>query len=82
MNVIIAGSTGMVGKLILESCVASEKIETVTTLVRKPSQTGNKIKEVVVKDFGDYSDQETLFEGMDIGFFCIGAYTGQVSDDL
>jgi len=82
MNVIIAGSTGMVGKLIMESCVPSEKIEAVTTLVRKPSQTGDKIKEVVVKDFGDYSDQENLFQGMDIGFFCIGAYTGQVSDDL
>jgi hypothetical protein len=37
MKVIIAGSTGMVGSLILDLCIESEKIDEMRTLVRKPT---------------------------------------------
>ena len=82
MNAIIAGSTGMIGKLILDHCIESEKIDSVTTLVRKATTESAKVNEVVIQNFEDYSNHENLFQNKDIGFFCIGAYTGQVPDDL
>lgn len=80
-KVVIAGASGMIGSLILEHCLTSEKIDQVTSLVRK--KTGNvpaKLNEVLVDDFSDYSSQKELFEHVDIAFFCIGVYTGQVPD--
>ena len=82
-NVIITGATGMVGSLVLEHCLNSVKITNVISLVRKSSgQKHQKLKEVVIKDFTDYSEHKELFENIDIAFFCIGVYTGQVSDEL
>ncbi|MFI1773320.1 NAD(P)H-binding protein [Thalassobellus citreus] len=84
MKVIIAGSTGMIGKLILEKCLQSNQISEITTLVRKPSpeNKNDKIKEIIVSNFEDFSGSPTVFQDIDIAFFCIGAYTGQVADDL
>ncbi|MEM9921979.1 MAG: NAD(P)H-binding protein [Bacteroidota bacterium] len=83
MKVIIAGSTGMVGGLILKNCIASDSIKEVIVLARKPGQKSadKKVKEVVITDFANYSDQSALFQNVDAAFFCIGVYTGQVPDD-
>ncbi len=84
MKVIIAGSTGMVGRLILEQCIASDKVTQIITLVRrKHSDTIHpKVNEVQIADFTNYSDHADLFQNVDAAFFCIGVYTGQVNDDL
>lgn len=80
-KVIIAGSTGMVGGLLLKDCLSSTDIEVVISLVRKKTNTNHpKLKEVVISDFNDYSTHNTLFEDVDAAFFCIGVYTGQVPD--
>jgi NAD dependent epimerase/dehydratase family enzyme len=57
MKVIIAGSTGMVGNLILDICLHSDKIREVVSFVRKPSgkSRNQKLKEVVISDFENYS---------------------------
>lgn len=82
MKAIITGSTGMIGKLILNKCLQSANIQQVVSLVRRPTvQMHAKLTEVVVDNFEDYSNHETVFEGVDIAFFCLGAYTGQVSND-
>lgn len=83
MNVIIAGSSGMVGNLVLDNCFNSDKIEEIITLVRKPSSVKpkNKTKEVVIADFENYGTHDSIFQITDIAFFCIGVYTGQVSDE-
>jgi uncharacterized protein YbjT (DUF2867 family) len=80
MKALIAGSTGMVGGLVLEYCSKLSEFREVISLVRNPSKTNNdqKIKEVVLSDFEDYSKQPSLFQEVDIAFFCIGVYTGQV----
>lgn len=81
-NVIITGSTGMIGSLILEYCLSSSDIAQVTALVRrKTDRIHPKLKTVVVNDFADYGAQVDLFKNIDIAFFCIGVYTGQVPDD-
>ncbi len=81
-RVIIAGASGMVGSLVLENCLASTRVSEVISLVRKRTNTLHpKLKEVVVKDFSDYSTHTDQFKNIDLSFFCIGVYTGQVPDD-
>lgn len=83
MQALITGGTGMVGSLILEACLDSPEISQVTSLVRKPTaSTHDKLNEVVVKDFTDYAVHQDLFQNIDMAFFCIGVYTGQVDDVL
>ena len=81
-KVLITGATGMVGSLVLEYCLNSPAISQVTSLVRTgTTQQHNKLQEVVIKDFNDYSQQQVLFQDIDAAFFCIGVYTGQVPDE-
>ncbi len=81
-NIIIAGASGMIGSLILEHCLASSNIGQVTSLVRKKTDIQHpKYDEVIINNFTDYRNQADLFKNKDAAFFCIGVYTGQVSDD-
>jgi uncharacterized protein YbjT (DUF2867 family) len=81
MKILIAGSTGMIGKLILEHCLNSIEVDEVRSLVRKPTATKHsKLKEIVIENFEDYSKHFDLFKNIDTTFFCVGLYTGQVPD--
>jgi NAD dependent epimerase/dehydratase family enzyme len=83
MKVAIAGSTGMIGNLVQAICLDHEDITEVSSLVRKPTWTQHdKLTETVIEDFEDYSGHDEVFKDVGVGFFCIGAYTGQVPDDL
>lgn len=84
MKVVLAGSTGMIGRLILKNCLASKLISEIILLVRKPTNTSQdkRVKEIVIEDFENYSEHYTIFQNVKAAFFCIGAYTGQVADDL
>jgi len=82
-KVIIAGASGMVGGIILRSCLEDPSVEKIHSIVRRPSAvTHPKLKEIVHTDFSDFSTIKDDFKNQDAAFFCIGAYTGQVSDDL
>lgn len=79
MKVIIAGSTGMIGGLIVDRCLQSSEVTEVVSLVRSgSSRTDTKLTEVIITDFQDYSDYSAFFNTVQAGFFCIGVYTGQV----
>lgn len=81
-NVIIMGATGMVGALALQYCLAREDVAKVTVIVRRSTGLKHpKLTEIIHSDFTDYSSIEYAFEGIDAGIYCIGVYTGQVSDD-
>jgi uncharacterized protein YbjT (DUF2867 family) len=83
MKVLLTGSTGMIGDLILKHCLNSNGITEIKSLVRKPSgKKHSKLKEIEIENFEDYSKHVDLFKEIDVAFFCIGVYTGQVSDDL
>jgi uncharacterized protein YbjT (DUF2867 family) len=83
MKVIIAGATGMIGQLVLDNCLKSDKINEVRSLVRKPTNKKHaKLTEVVIKDFENYSQHENLFQDINVAFFCLGVYTGEVPDDV
>jgi uncharacterized protein YbjT (DUF2867 family) len=79
-NVIVTGSTGMIGSLILKECLERADVARVTTLVRKPTRLKHpKLNEVVHADMLDLSSVVKELTGQDIAFFCIGAYTGALS---
>jgi len=82
-NVLITGASGMVGNIILDHCLSSSKVNKVISLVRKKSDnTHSKLNEVIIEDFTDYDKHRDLFKHIDSAFFCIGVYTGSVSDKL
>lgn len=41
-----------------------------------------KLIQVIHQDFTDFTPISTVFAGIDICFYCVGVYTGQVSRDL
>lgn len=76
-NILIAGSSGMVGNELLNICLDSKVINKIYLLSRKPSQNKNsKVQEIVINDFSNYSALSSITEQIDVVFFCIGVYTG------
>jgi nucleoside-diphosphate-sugar epimerase len=83
MKVIVTGNTGMIGGLILSNCLASDKVTEVLSFVRKSTGLKHqKLTEIVIQNFDDYSQHENLFNDVSAVYFCIGVYTGQVADDV
>lgn len=82
-NVLLAGSTGMIGQLVQQYCLEHAGVKKVTSLVRRPSGvTHPKLEEIIHSDFGDYSTLPDVFKNQDVAIFCIGVYTGQVDKEL
>ncbi len=78
-NVLIAGSNGMIGSLILEYCLQRDDVDKVTSITRKSTGIHHpKLTEVLHDDFMNYANIQQHFINQDICFFCIGVYTGQV----
>jgi len=81
-NILIAGSSGMIGNLILQNCLKRDDVQKVTSITRrKPGINHPKLIEVVYTDFLNYTAINEYFKGQDVCFYCIGVYTGQVSRD-
>jgi nucleoside-diphosphate-sugar epimerase len=81
-KILITGSTGMIGGIILKLCLKSNEVAEVIALVRKPTgQSHDKYKEVIVSDFLNYDAYATTFMEVDIVFYCLGVYTGAVPAD-
>ena len=78
-KVIITGATGMVGGHLLESCLTSDQVSEVISIVRRSSgQQHDKLQELVVKDLLEYTPDASTFSNVDAAYFCIGVYTGAV----
>jgi len=78
-NVIITGGTGMIGRLVLETCLSREDVKKVTAINRKSLGINHpKLVERIHNDFLDYSAIEQHLEDQHVCFYCIGVYTGQV----
>ncbi len=81
-NIIIIGSTGMIGNLILDKCLKRDEVEKVTVITRRSSGIEHpKLVEVIHDNFLDYSTIIECFKNQDVCFFCIGVYTGTVSKE-
>ena len=81
IRLVIVGATGMVGGYALRFALGHHSVERVTSIGRKSLGVSHpKLTEVLHRDFADCSAlAETLF-GQDAAIFCLGAYTGAVTD--
>jgi len=80
-HLVLVGATGMVGGYALRYALEHPAVERVTAIGRRTLGISHaKLKEVVHPNFGDCSAlAETLLD-QDAAIFCLGAYTGTVSD--
>ena len=78
-KVIVAGSSGMIGQLILNRCLNDAAVGGVISLVRRPMEIEHpKLREIVLDDFLDYTSQHAHFTSVDAVYYCVGVYTGAV----
>jgi uncharacterized protein YbjT (DUF2867 family) len=82
MKIIITGSTGTVGSELVRQAVADDDIEQVILLARNSSETKHpKIREVIHKNFLDYSGLESIFKEADACFWCLGISQATVNKE-
>ena len=82
-RVLILGANGMIGDLILQKCLQSNDIAEVIAITRKELATKNvKIRNIIHTNFLNVDAIEHEFENIDICYYCLGVYTGAVSNQL
>lgn len=83
MKVILFGATGMVGQGVLRECLLDPDVERVLAIGRSPtSQRHDKLRELVLHDFSDFSGVESELSGYDACFFCLGVSSAGMTDHL
>ena len=77
----IVGATGMVGGYALRYALDQPAFELVTSISRRRLGISHpKLREVLHQDFGDCSTLSPVLSDQDAAIFCLGAYTGAVTD--
>lgn len=80
-RLVIVGATGMVGGYALRYALGDGQVGEVTSIGRRTRNIPDaKLKEVVHRDFADCSSLVDVLSGQDAVVFCLGTYTGVVSD--
>jgi uncharacterized protein YbjT (DUF2867 family) len=80
-RLVIVGATGMVGGYALRFALEHPAVECATSIGRKELGISHpKLKEILHQDFADCSALAEVLTGQDAAVFCLGAYTGAVSD--
>src|SRR5580698_5013038 len=80
-RVVIVGATGMVGGYALRCALDNLAVGSVTSIGRRRLGILHpKLKEVLHQDFADCSALADALSGQDAAVFCLGTYTGAVSD--
>ena len=78
---VIVGATGMVGGYALRYALADPTVSRVTAIGRRSLGVSHpKVREVLHKDFADCSTLAEALSDQDAAIFCLGTYTGAVSD--
>jgi uncharacterized protein YbjT (DUF2867 family) len=80
-RLVIVGASGMVGGYALRYALNSSAVKGVTSIGRKKLGISHpKLKEVVHQNFADCSALTEALSGQDAAVYCLGTYTGSVSD--
>jgi uncharacterized protein YbjT (DUF2867 family) len=75
------GATGMVGGYALRHALSLAAVERVTSISRRKTGISHpKLDEVLHQDFSDCSELAQTLAGQDAAVFCLGTYTGTVTD--
>jgi uncharacterized protein YbjT (DUF2867 family) len=82
MKVIVFGATGMVGQGVLRECLRDPDVAEVLTVGRSATgQQHPKLRELVHKDFLDFSAIEGDITGYNACFFCLGVTSLGLDED-
>ena len=80
-RLVIVGGTGMVGGYALRYALEHPAVGRVTVIGRRTLDISHpRLTEVLHRDFEDCSVLAEALSGQDAAVFCLGAYTGSVSD--
>jgi uncharacterized protein YbjT (DUF2867 family) len=80
-NIVVVGASGMVGGYALRFALQNTSVGRVTAIGRKTLGISHpKLKEILHRDFADCSALAEPLASQDAAVFCLGAYTGSVSD--
>jgi uncharacterized protein YbjT (DUF2867 family) len=80
-RLVIVGATGMVGGYALRYALDHPAVGSVTAIGRRKLGISHpKLTEVLHRDFADCSRLAATLASQDAAVFCLGAYTGAVSD--
>jgi uncharacterized protein YbjT (DUF2867 family) len=80
-RIVIVGATGMVGGYALRYALDHFSVGRVTVIVRRKFAISHpKLNQVLHKDFADCSPLAEVLSAQDAAIFCLGAYTGAVTD--
>ncbi len=80
-SLVVVGATGMVGGYALRYALDNSDVKSVTSIGRKKLGISHpKLKEVLHQNFADCSALSDVLSGQDGAVFCLGTYTGSVSD--
>ena len=81
-NVIITGTTGMIGKGVLLECLDHPEINKVLTIGRsKLDMEHPDLKQIVHKDFSDFSSIKHELTGFDALYMCMGISAAGLSEE-
>jgi uncharacterized protein YbjT (DUF2867 family) len=82
-RLVIVGATGMVGGYALRYALDNPVVGRVTSIGRRSLGISHaKLKEVQHPDFADCSSLAGVLSDQDAAVFCLGAYTGAVTDAM
>ncbi len=80
-RLVIVGATGMVGGYAVRYALETPAVTSVTSIGRRRLGISHpKLKEVLHQNFTNCSALAETLSGQDAAIFCLGAYTGAVSD--
>lgn len=73
IRAIITGATGMVGEGVLLECLENPDVESILIINRRPlGRSHRKLKEIVHKDFHDFTPIQDQLKGYNACYFCLG----------
>ena len=82
INVLITGTTGMVGEGVLLECLEHPDVASVGVINRRPGGVSHpKLKEIIHADFFDLSPIASQLSGYNACFFCLGISSVGVSKE-
>src|SRR5690349_13301931 len=81
-SLVIVGATGMVGGYALRYALDNSEVKCVTSIGRKKLGISHpKLEQVLHQNFADCSPLANVLSNQDAVVYCLGTYTGSVSDE-
>jgi uncharacterized protein YbjT (DUF2867 family) len=81
-SLVVVGATGMVGGYALRYALDNSEVKSVTSIGRKKLGISHpKLEQVLHQNFADCSPLANVLSNQDVVVYCLGTYTGSVSDE-